>query len=213
MSGLTIGQAQVWLSTFACDALDRQEHLNQLDAATGDGEHGSNLARGGLAIQAALRDTSATDLAQLLSAVGMGIVDSVGGASGALYGTLFLRLSDHGGGASQWSVSDLADAFDDALAAMCDLGRTRPGEKTLIDALAPAIDELRAHRDESVATACQAAAAAAAAGAAATATMSPLAGRGVYVGARGMGHVDAGATSMAMLFAALEGAASQSTTP
>lgn len=203
MMTLTLPQLRAWLSAFARDVLDDHDRLNALDAATGDGEHGSNLARGAAAIHDALAEDRDEDIATLLRSVGMAIVNSVGGASGALYGTLFLRLSDHGSGRDAWSTNDLHAAFGDALRAMCELGRVREGDRTLIDALAPAVAQLSTHRDAPVAESCEAAALAAAAGAQRTAQLKPRAGRGAYASGRAGGHVDAGAASMSLLFAAL----------
>lgn len=95
------------------------------------------------------------------------------------------------------------EAFGDALRAMCELGRVREGDRTLIDALAPAVAQLSTHRDAPVAESCEAAALAAAAGAQRTAQLKPRAGRGAYASGRAGGHVDAGAALMSLLFAAL----------
>lgn len=202
---LSLGDLRAWLDHFGAAIAAQEAALNELDSATGDGEHGSNLARGVDAMRRALDEGSFADAQSLLSAVGMAIVNSVGGASGALYGTVFLRLSDVGAGTTHLDLPRLTNGFASAAAGISELGRTQPGDKTLLDAIHPAVqalqDSLAASSD--LATAAQAAALAAEAGRGSTADMPARVGRGSYLGDRSLGHIDAGATSMAQLFRSL----------
>jgi dihydroxyacetone kinase-like protein len=200
-----------WLDHFGSAVLVRADELDELDAATGDGEHGSNLKRGVEALKPVLAETYG-DARALLDAVGMAIVNSVGGASGALYGTVFLRLSDEGDGVDRLDLPRLSRGFASAASGIGELGRTQPGDKTLLDAIAPAVEALQ--RSEAagadLAQATEQAAAAAEAGRDATAAMTARVGRGSYLGDRSLGHVDAGATSMAQLFRSLHAIAAGS---
>ncbi|GAB6983886.1 dihydroxyacetone kinase subunit DhaL [Nocardioides pyridinolyticus] len=204
-----------WLDHFGAAVLAQADELDELDSATGDGEHGSNLKRGVEALEPVLADSAYDDVRALLDAVGMAVVNSVGGASGALYGTVFLRLSDEGDGVDRLDLARLSRGFASAAAGIGELGRTQPGDKTLLDAIAPAVEALQ--RAEAtgadLTTATEQAAAAAAAGRDATAAMTARVGRGSYLGDRSMGHVDAGATSMAQLFQSLHAVAAAGSPP
>ncbi|WBB78471.1 dihydroxyacetone kinase subunit DhaL [Micromonospora sp. WMMD882] len=203
----TLSQATVtaWLERFCAEIVAAESRLNELDSATGDGEHGSNLSQGAAAVRALLRQGRSDDLQQQLEGVAMALVNSVGGASGALYGTFFLRLSDVGVGRTALGLTDLTEGLRSALAGIRELGGSAPGDKTLVDALHPAVAELDspAARSAGLVPALDRAAQAAERGRDATAAMVARMGRGSYLGDRGRGHVDAGATSMAMLLRCL----------
>jgi phosphoenolpyruvate---glycerone phosphotransferase subunit DhaL len=207
--GLSMATLSDWLRRFSDAVLSSEAALNELDAATGDGEHGSNLAQGARAVGTLLdHDEPFTDVREQFAAVGMAIVNSVGGASGALYGTFFLRLSDVGAGRTDLDVDALTTGLVSALSGMRELGGAAPGDKTLIDALHPAVAALRDHRREraDLLETLALAASAAEQGRDATAGMRARIGRGSYLGERSLGHVDAGATSMAMLLRCLHAA-------
>ncbi len=151
-----------------------------------------------------LRDDRFADIREQLDAVAMALVNSVGGASGALYGTFFLRLSAVGEGRSTLDLAALTTGLGSALAGIRELGGSSPGDKTLVDALHPAVAELESPtRSADLLTALDRAATAAEEGRNATAGMVARMGRGSYLGDRSRGHVDAGATSMALLFRCL----------
>ncbi|ASW56853.1 dihydroxyacetone kinase subunit DhaL [Plantactinospora sp. KBS50] len=202
-----------WLERFCSEVEAAEAHLNELDSATGDGEHGSNMSQGAAAVRKALRDDRFGDIREQLDAVAMALVNSVGGASGALYGTFFLRLSAVGEGRTALDLTALTEGLVSAVAGIRELGGSSPGDKTLVDALHPAVAELEssATRSAGLATALDRAATAAEEGRDATADMVARMGRGSYLGDRSRGHVDAGATSMALLMRCLhisaEGAA------
>lgn len=213
---LSMATLSDWLRRFS-DALTISEaHLNELDSATGDGEHGSNLAQGALAVAKLLgREQPFIDVREQFEAVGMAVVNSVGGASGALYGTFFLRLSDVGAGTTELDLRQLTVGLTSALSGMRELGGASPGDKTLVDALHPAIVALQeqSHDGADVLEALARAAAAAEKGRDATSGMTARMGRGSYLGERSLGHIDAGATSMALLLRCLHTAGMERRAP
>jgi dihydroxyacetone kinase-like protein len=194
-----------WLKRFCIEVEAAEAHLNDLDAATGDGEHGSNLSQGAAAVRKVLRDNRFGDIREQLDAVAMALINSVGGASGALYGTFFLRLCDVGQGRTSLDLAALTEGLGSAEAGIRELGGSSPGDKTLVDALHPAVAELEspATRSADLVAALDRAATAAERGRDATADMVARMGRGSYLGDRSRGHVDAGATSMALLLRCL----------
>ncbi|MGI5241803.1 dihydroxyacetone kinase subunit DhaL [Dactylosporangium sp. CA-139066] len=198
-----------WLERFCAEVIAAESHLNELDSATGDGEHGSNLSQGAAAVQALLRNAAFTDVQEQLSAAAMALVNSVGGASGALYGTFFLRLSDVGEGRTALDLAGLRAGLGSALDGIRELGGSAPGDKTLVDAIHPAVTVLQSldTRSCGLVEALGRAAAAAEEGRDATADMVARMGRGSYLGDRSRGHVDAGATSMALLLRCLHASA------
>lgn len=198
-----------WLRGFADEVGENKDLLTQLDSAIGDADHGINMGRGMSAVVAALDavvadKTSVTTVSSLLKTVGMTLVSTVGGASGPLYGTLFLRMSTATGEVEQLDLAAFATAMRAGLDGVVARGKAEPGDKTMYDALAPACDAL----DDSVragddfAVALTAAAAAADGGRDATIPMTARKGRASYLGERSVGHQDPGATSVALLIRA-----------
>ncbi|HWN35636.1 MAG TPA: dihydroxyacetone kinase subunit DhaL [Pseudonocardia sp.] len=193
-----------WVTEFAHVITEQQDRLTELDAAIGDADHGSNMNRGMSAVLATLPDPEVTQPAALLKKVASTLISSVGGASGPLYGTFFLRM------ATATGLVDALDgpAFGKALRAGVDgivaRGKAELGDKTMFDALAPAVAAL----DEALAAgtplaeALRAAAEAAAKGRDATTPLVARKGRASYLGERSAGHQDPGATSAALLIAA-----------
>lgn len=192
---------RAWLVTFAQEVADHRELLTQLDAAIGDADHGANLDRGLVAVVAALDGLETATPGELLKTTGMTLVSTVGGASGPLYGTLFLRMSGSAGDADTMEPSQFAAALRAGLEGVVARGRAQSGDKTMYDALAPACDAL----DEAIAEgvslpdALDRAADAAEAGRDATIPMLARKGRASYLGERSVGHQDPGATSAALL--------------
>ncbi len=197
--------AQNWLTEFCKAVIEREDYLNELDAAVGDGEHGSNLSNGSQALLESFKGTQSKSLGEFFESVGMTIINSVGGASGALYGTLFLRLSDIAANRATASLNTMSRAFESALEGIMELGRAKPGDKTLVDALNPAVISLIASvkNSDDLRAAFAKAHHAAELGCAKTAQMEARKGRGSYQGERSIGHVDPGATSMTALFKTL----------
>jgi phosphoenolpyruvate---glycerone phosphotransferase subunit DhaL len=193
-----------WVRAFADLVAENREQLTDLDAAIGDADHGSNMDRGMKAAVAALEENPPATAGALLSKVGMTLVSTVGGASGPLFGTFFLRMGTALGDAGTVSAEDLAAALRAGLGGVVDRGKAGAGDKTMYDALAPAVDALDAALDAggSLPDALQAATAAAEAGRDATTPMLARKGRASYLGERSVGHQDPGATTVALLFEA-----------
>jgi phosphoenolpyruvate---glycerone phosphotransferase subunit DhaL len=179
-----------------------RDALATLDAATGDGDHGAGMARGfGRARDAVAElDGADGDVGAVLVAAGKGLMAGVGGASGALFASLFLDLGKVAAGAHALHAEHLAEGAPQAVATIRRRGRSEPGDKTMLDALIPAAEALRAHADAPLDEALGAAAHAARAGAEATRAMPARHGRARYATDAGVGHLDPGAVSMALVF-------------
>ena len=195
-----------WLEGFARHIAAERHRLSELDAATGDADHGANLDRGAQALGHMIAQTADHGTpGAFLKAVGLAVVGSVGGSSGALYGTVFLRMAATvGPQAATIDGATMARALQAAVQGIVDRGRARAGDKTMFDALDPAaraFDSAIA-AGQSIAAAWQAARIAADAGAAATAAMRARRGKSSYVGDKSIGGVDPGAASVALLIAA-----------
>jgi phosphoenolpyruvate---glycerone phosphotransferase subunit DhaL len=192
-----------WLREFARLVERDRDLLTELDSAIGDADHGSNMDRGMKAVLAAL-DPAPENLAALFKKVGMTLVSTVGGASGPLYGTFFLRFGTACGDAEELDGPAFGKALRAGLEGVVTRGRAEPGDKTMFDALAPAVDALDAAlaSGESLAAALASAARAAEAGRDATVPMLARKGRASYLGQRSVGHQDPGATSAALLILA-----------
>ncbi|MER6341373.1 dihydroxyacetone kinase subunit DhaL [Streptomyces tendae] len=185
-----------WL-TAATALVDREaERLTALDSPIGDADHGSNLQRGFRAVSATLDKEAPDTPGAVLVLAGRQLISTVGGASGPLYGTLLRRTGKALGDSAEVSAEQLAEAFRAGVDAVRTLGGAAPGDKTMVDALVPAVDAL----GDSFA----AARTAAVEGAEATTPMQARKGRASYLGERSIGHQDPGATSAALLFVALE---------
>jgi dihydroxyacetone kinase-like protein len=201
-----------WLHEAQAAVSSRAAYLTQLDAAIGDGDHGINMTRGFEAVGKALAAQSPdTAPGRVLVLAGKTLVATVGGASGPLWGSAFRAAGRSLGDADGFDGEGLAAALDAALAAVVDLGAAQPGDKTMVDALAPATAALREclAAGDSLAEAVAAAADAAEAGALATTPMQARKGRASYLGERSIGHQDPGATSAALIMRALQTAATQ----
>ena len=201
---VTTAALEQWVRTFARLVAENRDRLTELDAAIGDADHGSNMDRGMKAAVAALDETPPATAGALFTKVGMTLVSTVGGASGPLFGTFFLRMGTSFGDSDTASPLDFAAALRAGLGGVVARGKAEPGDKTMYDALAPAVDALdSALGDQSqLATALKAARDAAAAGRDATTPMLARKGRASYLGERSVGHQDPGATTVALLLEA-----------
>ena len=200
-TNLTTAAFDGWVRGFAALVAENRDHLTELDSAIGDADHGSNMDRGMKAAVAALDDTRPTTAGAILSKVGMTLVSTVGGASGPLFGTFFLRLGGSLADSADISDQQLAAALRAGLEGVVARGKAEAGDKTMYDALAPATDALDnalSHGD-SLDAALGRAAEAAAAGRDATVPMLARKGRASYLGERSVGHQDPGATTVALL--------------
>jgi dihydroxyacetone kinase-like protein len=198
---VTTAVLEQWVRRFATLVTENRDHLTELDAAIGDADHGSNMDRGMRAAVAALDETQPTTPGALFKKVGMTLVSTVGGASGPLFGTLFLRMGTSFGDSDIASPDQFAAAMRAGLEGVVARGKAEPGDKTMYDALAPSVDALDAALSEQLplAAALERARTAAEAGRDATTPMLARKGRASYLGERSVGHQDPGATSVALL--------------
>jgi len=180
---------------------DHAGELTALDQAIGDGDHGINMKRGFDAVMDDIDAIAAKPLPDALKAAGMKLVMSVGGASGPLYGTLFMTLGKQL--PETFVRADLAGAFDAAVEAVAARGKSERGQKTMLDVLHPVAEALRAGQaPEDIAAVADAAAEA-------TVPLRALRGRASFLGERSIGHMDPGARSSALLIGSIARAASQ----
>jgi phosphoenolpyruvate---glycerone phosphotransferase subunit DhaL len=200
-----------WLGEAEQQIKANSDYLTQLDAAIGDGDHGTNMRRGFDAVGKALAGQGDAPPGQLLILAGKTLVATVGGASGPLWGSAFRRAGRALQEVEEFDGRALADALDAAVDGVVELGAASLGDKTMVDALQPAAVALRDTLDNggSLAQAAQAAADAAQRGAEATVPMQARKGRASYLGERSIGHQDPGATSGAIILAALSQAIGQ----
>jgi phosphoenolpyruvate---glycerone phosphotransferase subunit DhaL len=198
---VTAEQIDAWIRRFADVIAEHREELVRLDTAIGDGDHGTNMDRGMRKVLEKLDGADAGDIGATLKLVGMTLVSSVGGAAGPLYGTLFLQLGTASSGHDELDLTGWTGALDAAVKGVQARGKAEPGDKTMIDALLPAVDALRAAagQDADIVTALQQSAAAAEEGMKATTPMEARKGRASYLGPRSIGHQDPGATSSHLL--------------
>ena len=196
---------RAWIMEIATVVEAQRDHLTQLDAAIGDADHGINLSRGFDAVTRALASADTGTPGAVLQLTGRTLISTVGGASGPLYGTAFRRAAKALGDAPDADLSALAGALAAALDGVRQLGAAREGEKTMVDALAPAVAAFgKAVADGADTTAALTALTDAAdAGAQATVEMQATKGRASYLGPRSVGHEDPGAASSALMLHAL----------
>ena len=197
------GDLAAWIAELARRVAEEKDHLTELDAAIGDADHGANLTRGFAAVVEAVGDGQGQEPAALLKKVGMTLVSKVGGASGPLYGTLFLRMAGPAGG-GPLDAAVFAAALRAGVTGVEERGKAAAGDKTMLDALLPACDALEAAvaGGAGLGDGLRAAVEAARAGRDATTPMVARKGRASYLGERSAGHVDPGATSSVLLLEA-----------
>jgi dihydroxyacetone kinase-like protein len=184
---------------------EQRQYLIDLDSPIGDADHGTNMDRGFTAVLAKLDGAAGQDPAALLKLVAMTLISTVGGASGPLYGTAFLRASTALAGKPALTLDDCVTGLNAAVQGIRDRGKATTGEKTMLDALVPAQEALSAAAAESadLPEAFARAADAAEAGAQATIPLLATKGRASYLGERSIGHQDPGATSSALMLRAV----------
>ena len=201
--GITTAEFAAALETFADRIHAAREELTALDSAIGDADHGINMDRGMTAVRGnlpALRDGQA---GALFKQVGRTLISTVGGASGPLYGTFFLRLGTALGEAEEVAPADVARGLRAGLDGIVGLGKANLDDKTMVDAMTPAVEAIEAGADADFGAALAAAADAAAAGRDRITPLVARKGRASYLGERSAGHQDPGATSATILFEAL----------
>lgn len=198
---VSLQQIVAWVDRLEAVYSQNKEYLTELDSAIGDADHGINMARGFTAAKAALADTPPADIGAALKSVAMTLIKTVGGASGPLYGTFFLKAATGCAGASELDAAALEQMFSDGVAGIVQRGKAQPGDKTMIDAWTPAIEALKTSRAAggSIQEMISAAAEAAAAGRDATVPLVARKGRASYLGERSKDHQDPGATSTTLM--------------
>ncbi|MDQ6719926.1 MAG: dihydroxyacetone kinase subunit DhaL [Candidatus Dormibacteraeota bacterium] len=195
-----------WMREIDASVRAERDHLVQLDAAIGDGDHGINMTRGFEAVVQALAADGGLPPGKLLGLAGRTLVSTVGGASGPLWGSALRSGGRVLGDQPSFDGPQLVEVLAAALASVKDLGTAALGDKTMVDALEPAVETLRARiaAGDPLPQALDQAAAAAEAGMRATIPLQARKGRASYLGERSVGHQDPGATSTALIVRALQ---------
>jgi dihydroxyacetone kinase-like protein len=195
---VTADQVRDWLRRYADTIAEHRVELVQLDTAIGDGDHGTNMDRGMKKALEKLDGQEGADIGALLKTVAMALISSVGGAAGPLYGTLFLQMGTSTAGKEELDLAGWTAAVEAGIKGVQSRGKAEPGDKTMIDALLPALEALRAG-DGDAGEALRRAADAAEEGMKSTIPMEARKGRASYLGPRSVGHQDPGATSSYLL--------------
>lgn len=202
---VTREQIVKWLQLAGTVMEENKEFLTQLDAAIGDAEHGTNMERGFKKVNSQLSAVVDKDVGSILKSAGMALISSVGGASGPLYGTLFLRAGTAASGKQELNTADMANVLKAGLLGVIERGKAQVGDKTMVDALTPAVEALEQAAEDGVdiTEALGQAVAAAERGMKDTILLIARKGRASYLGDRSIGHQDPGATSMYLILKAL----------
>ena len=195
------------LEAISHSIIEHEEHLNHLDNAIGDGDHGTNMARFSRIILSDLPELSAGngDLGEILHHIGMRCITEIGGAAGPLFGKFFLQASISNIGNTSMEAANWVLAFEDGTMGVSLIGRSTEGEKTMLDALFPAVRAMQEKLEEglSLPEIFLAGATAAENGVEFTKTISANKGRAAYIGQRSIGHQDPGATTVMLILQAL----------
>jgi len=205
MNTLTLEDVKKILDITADTVLENEKHFCDLDAVTGDGDFGMTLAKGFKVIKAELEDSDSEDVGGLMKAIGMTMLETCGGATGSLWGTGFRAMGKSARGKQEIALSDLHEMATSFIGGMQKVGGAELGDKTLLDALIPASETMAkdAGNGLDIAAAMKNACDAAAEGAEKTKEMKARKGRATYLGERSIGHPDAGAEAISILFKAV----------
>ena len=203
-SSISYDEMVAWIHRFADVITERRAELTRLDTAIGDADHGTNMYRGIRAAVERVDTLDGDDISAALKGVGMALVSKVGGAAGPLYGTMFLQMANAAGGGSELDLAGWTQMLEAGLKGVQMRGKAEPGDKTMVDALAPAVEALqRAQEDGAeLPAALEQSAQAAREGMEKTVPMVARKGRASYLGERSAGHQDPGATSSYLLLQA-----------
>ena len=201
--GCTAEQVAAALRAAAAVVAGHRDELVQLDRAIGDGDHGENLKRGFTAIVSKLDASTPDTPSAVLKLAATTLISTVGGAAGPLYGTAFLRAATATAEAEELDAASVAKALRAALEGVVARGKAEIGDKTMVDALDPAVRAAEAAGDNDISAVLAAAADAAASGAESTVPLVARKGRASYLGERSAGHLDPGARSTALLLRSL----------
>ena len=204
---MTVTRQQVvrWLEHTAAVLNDNKDYLTQLDSPIGDADHGINMSRGFKAVLGKLPSVADKDIGNILKTTGMALISSVGGASGPLYGTFFMRSGAASLSKEELNNEDLLQLFFDGVDGIVQRGRPQLGDKTMFDAWAPALEAMQAAfvNGHDVITALRSTVTAAEEGMKNTIPLQAKKGRASYLGERSIGHQDPGATSSYLILKAL----------
>jgi len=186
-----------WIKKYADVITEKRQYLIDLDSAIGDADHGENMNRGFQAVLKKIPEVADKDIGSILKMVGMTLLGTVGGAGGPLYGTLFLQAGTKSASKYELTLQDWIDMLEAAINGIVARGKAELGDKTMVDALHPALEALKeaAKNGKSLQEALQASATAAEQGMLATIPLVAKKGRASYLGERSAGHQDPGATS------------------
>jgi dihydroxyacetone kinase-like protein len=194
-----------WLEHTAAVLEQNKDYLTQLDSAIGDADHGINMSRGFKKVLEKLPAVAETDIGNILKTTGMALVSSVGGASGPLYGTFFLRSGAALGTKEELDNDELLKLFQSGVEGIVQRGRPQAGDKTMFDAWSPALASMQQALadDNDTLDALHSAVAAAEQGMRDTIPLIAKKGRASYLGERSIGHQDPGATSSYLILKSL----------
>ena len=194
-----------WLEHTAVVLNDNKDELSRLDSPIGDADHGINMSRGFKAVLGKLPSVADKDIGNILKTTGMALISSVGGASGPLYGTFFLRSGAASMSKEELNTADLLQLFFDGVDGIVQRGRPQLGDKTMFDAWAPALEAMQAAfvNGDDVVAALRSMVTAAEQGMKNTIPLQARKGRASYLGERSIGHQDPGATSSYLILKAL----------
>lgn len=204
-------QVLAFIRLFSEKMTEHRQELTDLDQAIGDGDHGINMSRGFKAVMEKLPSMEDKSIDDLLKTIGMTLVSTIGGASGPLYGTAFLKAGMIAKGKDRLSSEDLLAMLNEAIGGIQLRGKAVRGEKTMLDSIMPAVDSIKASLEsgEDIKETCEKAEQAAWDGVEYTKSIIATKGRASYLGERSIGHQDPGATSMAYLIQAINEVAHQ----
>lgn len=196
---------RIFLLNLANTIMLQKEHLDMLDAACGDGDLGVGMYIGFMSVKRAIERKESGNIGDLLDTAGRVLLSSVGGASGALFGTLFIEMGKAAGDKSEIDLKDLSHMFGMSLEKICQRGGAKLGDKTLIDALEPAVVSLNDadQRDLDLVEALHSASDAASNGAESTKDLIAKQGKARYLGNQTLGHLDPGAEIIRLIFETL----------
>lgn len=196
--------ALAWIKSVAAVIDENKSYLTQLDAAIGDADHGANMDRGFKAVMGKIPEISDKDIGTIFKTIGMTLISTVGGAGGPLYGTFFLQAGMKTAGKIELSLADWCDAMEAALSGIIMRGKAEIGDKTMVDALTPAVHALKeaVQTNTPINAALSLSAEAAQKGMEGTIPLVARKGRASYLGERSAGHQDPGATSSFLILKA-----------
>jgi dihydroxyacetone kinase-like protein len=190
-----------WIRAYAQVIADNKDYLTELDSPIGDADHGANMHRGFRAVLEKLPENEDKDIGKILMGVGMSLLSKVGGAGGPLYSTVFIQMGKSIDGRMEFELADWANALEAATEGVVRLGKASPGDKTMVDALTPAVQALKEATEQGLTLeeGLKKSAKAAEEGMIATIPLVARKGRASYLGERSAGHQDPGATSTFLL--------------